>query len=150
MADQMSVEQIAELREAFALFDKDGNGFISSEELGAVMQSVGQPLTPEEVQAMLGEADIDRNGTIDFPEFLSLAATKINNKEDIERELLETFRFYDVNGAGMISPSNLQYAMAKLGAKLTPEEADEMIREADLDMDGYMNYEEFRRMMAMQ
>ena len=146
----MSVEQIAELREAFALFDRDGNGTISLEELGGVLQSVGQPLSTAELQKMISDADVDKNGKIDFPEFLSLSSAKINNKEDTERELQETFRFYDVSNEGVITPCNLQYAMAKLGCKLTAEEADEMIREADLDMDGALNFEEFRRMMSIQ
>ena len=41
----------------------------------------------------------------------------------------------------------LRHVMTNLGEKLTEEEVDEMIREADMDGDGQVNYEEFVRMM---
>ena len=40
MADQLTEEQIAEFKEAFDLFDKDGDGTISTGELGTVMDSL--------------------------------------------------------------------------------------------------------------
>lgn len=42
MADQLSEEQIAEFKEAFSVFDKDGDGTITTKELGTVMRSLGQ------------------------------------------------------------------------------------------------------------
>ena len=41
MADQLTEEQIAEFKEAFSLFDKDGDGTITTKELGTVMRSLG-------------------------------------------------------------------------------------------------------------
>lgn len=43
MADQLTEEQIAEFKEAFSLFDKDGDGTITTKELGTVMRSLGKP-----------------------------------------------------------------------------------------------------------
>lgn len=48
-----------EFREAFSLFDKDGDGSITQEELGRVMRSLGQFAREEELQDMLREVDID-------------------------------------------------------------------------------------------
>ena len=44
MADQLTEEQIAEFKEAFSLFDKDGDGTITTKELGTVMRSLGKDL----------------------------------------------------------------------------------------------------------
>ena len=49
-----------ELREAFSLFDKDGGGSISSSELAAVMRSLGQNPTEDELKEMI--ADVDEDG----------------------------------------------------------------------------------------
>jgi calmodulin len=46
-----------------------------------------------------------------------------------------------------ISAAELRHVMTNLGEKLTDEEVDEMIREADVDGDGQINYEEFVKMM---
>ncbi|KAL5021564.1 hypothetical protein ScPMuIL_000719 [Solemya velum] len=54
-----SEEQIKELREAFRLFDKDGDDSITAEELGTVMRSLGQFPSTEELKQMLKEIDID-------------------------------------------------------------------------------------------
>ena len=80
MAEHLTEEQTAEFREAFALFDKDrylnwkniylfllfkdGDGTISTKELGMVMNSLGQKPTPQELDNMISEVDIDGNGEI--------------------------------------------------------------------------------------
>ncbi|KAK7248252.1 Calcium-binding protein [Aureococcus anophagefferens] len=81
---------------------------------------------------MINEVDADGNGTIDFPEFLTMMARKMKDT-DSEEEILEAFK--------------LRHIMTNLGEKLTDEEVDEMLREADIDGDGQINYEEFVKMM---
>src|SRR5437588_7588003 len=54
-----------EIREAFKVFDRDNNGFISAAELRHVMTSIGEKLTDEEVAEMIREADQDGDGKID-------------------------------------------------------------------------------------
>mmetsp|Transcript_4219 Transcript_4219/g.15532 ORF Transcript_4219/g.15532 Transcript_4219/m.15532 type:complete len:198 (-) Transcript_4219:40-633(-) len=146
MADQLTEEQIAEFKEAFSLFDKDGDGTITTKELGTVMRSLGQNPTEAELQDMINEVDADGNGTIDFPEFLTLMARKMKDT-DSEEEILEAFKVFDKDGNGFISAAELRHVMTNLGEKLTDEEVDEMIREADIDGDGQINYEEFVKMM---
>lgn len=60
---------------------------------------------------------------------------------DSEEELREAFRVFDKDGNGFISAAELRHVMTNLGEKLTDEEVDEMIREADIDGDGQVNYE---------
>lgn len=48
---------------------------------------------------------------------------------------------FDKDGNGSISAAELKYVMANLGEKLTDEEVDEMIKEADIDGDGQVNFE---------
>lgn len=64
---------------------------------------------------------------------------------DSEEEIREAFRVFDKDGNGFISAAELRHVMTNLGEKLTDEEVDEMIREADIDGDGQVNYEGNRK-----
>merc|ERR1711924_74114 len=129
---------------SFSLFDKDGDGTITTKELGTVMRSLGQNPTEAELQDMINE--VDGSGTIDFPEFLNLMARKMKDT-DSEEEIKEAFKVFDKAGNGFISAAELRHVMTNLGEKLTDEEVDEMIREADVDGDGQINYDEFVKIM---
>ena len=65
-----------EIKEAFKVFDKDGNGFISAAELRHVMTNLGEKLTDEEVDEMIREADIDGDGQINYEEFVKVMMAK--------------------------------------------------------------------------
>lgn len=99
------------------------------------------------MQDMINEVDANGNGTIDFPEFLTLVSRKMKDT-DSEEELSEAFKVFDRDGTGFISAVELRHVMANLGEKLTDEEVAEMIREADMDGDGQINYSDFVCMMA--
>ncbi|GAA5939257.1 calmodulin [Sporobolomyces koalae] len=144
--DQLSESQIAEFKEAFSLFDKDGDGTITTRELGTVMRSLGQNPTEAELQDMINEVDADGNGQIDFPEFLTMMARKMKDT-DSEEEVKEAFKVFDKDGNGFISAAELRHVMTNLGEKLSENEVEEMIREADVDGDGQINYDEFVKMM---
>lgn len=80
-----------EIREAFKVFDRDNNGFISAAELRHVMTSIGEKLTDDEVDEMIREADQDGDGRIDctFP-FVTPSTCCISPWE--ETKLTETHR----------------------------------------------------------
>ncbi|KAJ6218910.1 hypothetical protein RDWZM_004722 [Blomia tropicalis] len=138
----LSEEQVAEFKEAFMLFDKDLDGRITATELGIVMRSLGQRPTETELKNMVTMVDQDGNGTIEFNEFLHMMSKKMK-ETDKEEELKEAFRVFDRNGDGFISAPELRLVMTNLGEKLTDEEVEDMIKEADLDGDGLVNYDEF-------
>lgn len=56
-------------------------GFITMEELGAVIQSLDVHPTKNEIRDMISEVDVDNNGTIDFDEFLNVMARKMKVRE---------------------------------------------------------------------
>ena len=65
-----------ELAEAFKVFDREGNGYITSQELKHVMLKVADELTEEEVDAMIKQADVNGDGQIEYEEFIALLMNK--------------------------------------------------------------------------
>jgi Ca2+-binding EF-hand superfamily protein len=60
---------------------------------------------------------------------------------DIEEgELIDAFKIFDRNNNGLIEASELRHVMINLGEKLTEEEVEDMIREADIYNDGKIKY----------
>jgi len=95
---------------------------------------------------VINEVDADGNGTIDFPEFLTMMARKMKDTGS-EEEILEVFKVFDKNGDGFISATELRHIMTNFRKKTTGEEVGEMIREANLDDDGQINCDEMVKMM---
>ncbi|KAB5557490.1 hypothetical protein DKX38_008399 [Salix brachista] len=63
-------ENVAEeLQEAFKVFDRNQDGYISANELRQVMMNLGERLTEEEAEQMIREADVDGDGLVSYEEF---------------------------------------------------------------------------------
>merc|ERR1711893_507360 len=119
---------------------------VDSSQVSTIMKSVGQNPSEAEIQDMVNQVDKDGTGSIDFPEFLMMMSLKIDS-ENAEDEIREAFQVFDGDGNGFINRQELACVMSNLGERLTQEEIQTMIDEADLDGDGQINYEEFYTMM---
>merc|ERR1712232_1551752 len=100
----------------------------------------------EEIKKMISDIDTDGSGNIDFQEFLEMMTAKMSQKDSRE-EILKAFRLFDDDETGKNSFKNLKRVAKELGERMTDEELQEMIDEADRDGDGEVNEEEFLRIM---
>ena len=144
--DEIPDIKIKEYRDAFDMFDKDRDGVITAKELANVMRSLNQDPTENELREMIEEVDINGNGNIDFEEFVQLMNRRAR-ESDTEEEIIQAFRVFDKDGNGTISANELRHIMSTLGEKLSDDEIEQMIQEADIDGDGYINFQEFVSMM---
>jgi calmodulin len=71
-------------------------------------------------------------GTIEFEEYLSFMLTFIKKNITTEDHLKDAFNLFDQDGDGFIDTTDLREIMTNLGEKITDEDIDEMIREADI------------------
>ena len=149
IVDNLTNEQIIEFREAFQAFDKDGSGSITTKELGTVMRSLGQNLNESEIREIIDEVDEDKNGTIDFHEFLSLMARKMKilDKED---ELLDAFKILDVDGTGKISKYQLRYIILSTETGFTGDDIEELIKKTEIDDDGNIDLHDFIKVLMSE
>ncbi|GAM27303.1 hypothetical protein SAMD00019534_104780, partial [Acytostelium subglobosum LB1] len=142
-------DTVAEFKKVFEFYDTNKDGHITTAELGAVMKSLGQNPTEEELKDIISEVDADGNGSIEFPEFLAMmTSSKLTESVNKEDEIRASFKVFDIDGNGFITKTELRQAMLNMGEKLSETEIDEMIKEADVDGDGQINYEEFAKMIA--
>eukprot|EP00931_Biecheleriopsis_adriatica_P002440 TRINITY_DN1032_c0_g1_i1.p1 TRINITY_DN1032_c0_g1~~TRINITY_DN1032_c0_g1_i1.p1 ORF type:complete len:179 (-),score=43.70 TRINITY_DN1032_c0_g1_i1:154-612(-) len=141
MADEFTEQQIAEFREVFDDFDKDGGGTISTSELGTAMRSLGATPTEEELLKWVDEVDVNGDGDLDFEEFLNLMA-KMSGRDPWE-ELVQAFKVFDRENSGLISAKELRHVLTRMGDVLSETETDEWLSEAEVNNDGTINVEQF-------
>ncbi|GAB1318115.1 Polcalcin Jun o 2 [Madurella fahalii] len=142
----MSPEDIANFKSVFDTFDKDGTGDITASELGQVMRGLGLNPSDEELDDLVNEADLNKDGVISFDEFLALMSKDVR-EADTEEELLNAFKVFDKDGSGTISSDELRNVLRSLGESLTDEEVEQMVQLADRDGDGHIDYKEFAHIM---
>ena len=132
-----------DLRGIFQEFDLNGDGFIQKNELKSVMVKMGQSPTDDELTAMFNAADQDKDGNIDFQEFLIIARAN-----PLSLSLKTVFEELDVDGDGHITRSELRTAFQRMGHSLTDHEIKSIYKHVDLNNDGKINFQEFCEMMT--
>ncbi|KAF1875022.1 hypothetical protein Lal_00007638 [Lupinus albus] len=146
MGKDLSDDQVSSMKEAFTLFDTDGDGKIAPSELGILMRSLGGNPTQAQLKAIAAEENL--TAPFDFPRFLDLMA-KHMKPEPFDRQLRDAFKVLDKESSGFISVTELRHILTSIGEKLEPAEFDEWIREVDVGSDGKIRYEDFiARMVA--
>ncbi|XP_040081728.1 calmodulin-like protein 4 isoform X1 [Oryx dammah] len=142
MAKFLSQDQINEYKECFSLYDKQQRGKIKATDLLMVMRCLGASPTPGEVQRHLQTHRIDRNGELDFSTFLTIMHMQIK-QEDPKKEILLAMLMADKEKKGYIMASELRSKLMQLGEKLTHKEVEDLFREADIEPNGKVKYDEF-------
>ncbi|XP_011088720.1 calcium-dependent protein kinase 5 isoform X1 [Sesamum indicum] len=144
IAESLSEEEIAGLREMFKAMDTDNSGAITFDELKAGLRKYGSTLKDTEIRDLMDAADVDNSGTIDYGEFI--AATIHLNKLEREEHLLAAFQYFDKDGSGYITVDELQQACVE--HSMTDVPLEDIIKEVDQDNDGRIDYGEFVAMMT--
>ena len=137
--------QIQEFKEAFALFDRDGDALLTASELGVVMRALGLTPTEADLKEIVTSVDKDGNGKVDFNEFLNLVTSKGLGEMD-DAEVRDAFRIFDREDNGFISEAEFRHILTDIGEKMTEAECTEMMKDVQVT-NGQINYEEFIKMM---
>lgn len=149
-----SAWQESQLKKAFHLMDRDGDGTIKSEDLSHFLQySLKSGLSAEEIDLMISLADRDGNGAVDFEEFLSLVKVhipqRVESLSSLGQDALEQmFRVLDRNGDGVLCSDDLSGVMGSLGQILSSEDLLAMVETATGSNRRKVTFENFCQLMS--
>ena len=130
-----------ELRKVFDQYDTANNGTIQYAEFLAALKKL--KYDDAQIKEMFDSVDVDGSGLIHYTEFLAAALEAHGHIE--EEQLAEAFDRLDADDSGFITKANLREIM---GSTYTKEKADEFIKEADLDGNGKISWDEFKTMFG--
>ena len=144
ITEESLVENEYGFQELFKRFDKDNDGKVTREECQEVLESIFGELPKKTILKMVNYADFNSDGTIDYREFGDIMRQRIRIKDSFLKE----FQMIDKNGDGKLCPQELKEVINKLGTvKKSDAEIDQIIQNVDEDGDGYLDYNEFLKLI---
>lgn len=157
---------------AFRIFDSTGTGSITISQFSKIVKNLNIATDPNEIDCIARSVDLNNDHVIDFEEFAtamirhlaplhpvqeplqpttsSSSSRRARSKRisfHDEMELLQCFQAFDKNGDNRISQQELAEVMISLGERLSPHDIQAMMKEADINRDGYIDFEEFKQLL---
>jgi len=143
IASRVADEEIQKEIEIFRKLDKNKDGYITLLEL---KESMKKHHTEEEVEEIMKSCDTDKNGAINYTEFI--AATLDNIIIGSAKRIEKAFKIFDKDGDGRINAKELEDVLSGEGVKVADKEIfKDILKEWDLNDDGEVDFEEFQKCM---
>ncbi|KAL3696698.1 hypothetical protein R1sor_010774 [Riccia sorocarpa] len=142
------------LTEAFRIIDRNRDGKISEEDLGAMWKRLGNKISSKELRLMIQEADKNGDGVLDLEEFLEFftgmgVQPEIDDPIQHQDDIRLAFHLSSFARDGLISAAELQTFMKKVRVrKISAADSAAMIRSVDSDGDGLITFSEFQKLMT--
>ncbi|CAK9138491.1 unnamed protein product [Ilex paraguariensis] len=144
-----------DLHRIFEKFDRNGDGLVSLDELKCLLEKIGvHPSSLDELESLVGKKSLDIIDFMFFYETIMEKNMETGKEEDInnlDSDLVEAFRVYDLDGDGFISCDELQSVLARLELwdEHCGKDCKSMINFYDANSDGVLDFEEFKNMMQI-
>ncbi|CAA3011918.1 calcium-dependent protein kinase 32-like [Olea europaea var. sylvestris] len=145
IAEHLSVEEVAGIKEGFKMMDTGNKGKIDINELRIGLQKLGHQMPDADLQVLMEAGDVDKDGYLDCGEFVAISVhlRKLGNDE----HLCKAFEFFDRNQSGYIEIEELRDSFADEDESTSEEVINAIIQDVDTDKDGRISYDEFASMM---
>lgn len=139
---QFDQTQIQEFKEAFNMIDQNHDGFIDKEDLHDMLASLGKDPTDQYLEEMMKESP----GPLNFTMFLTLFGEKLNGT-DPEEVIRNAFACFDSEGVGKLPEDLFREAMTTMGDRWTDDQVDDVLRDAPIDKENFLDYTGFTRIL---
>lgn len=138
----LSEEQIQEYKDAFYMFDRDNNGYITTNELNSIMRTLGFNPTEDDLQQMIFTVDYDGDGRLNMEEYIQLMEQQ-KKPEEKEEDIIQAFRVFDSENKGYIDSSELRELLENMDWKVSADDLKDLITSANLHQDRKISLDEF-------
>ncbi|KAK7252836.1 hypothetical protein RIF29_37062 [Crotalaria pallida] len=136
-----------EMKWVFEKFDTNKDGKISLEEYKTATRALDRGIGDTEAVKAFKVMDTDGDGFIDFKEFMTMLNGDTGERRIKETEIKNAFQVFDLNGDGKISAEELSQVLKRLGESCSLGACRRMLKGADGNGDGFIDLNEFMRMM---
>ncbi|XP_060561665.1 uncharacterized protein LOC132721386 [Ruditapes philippinarum] len=134
--------KVKQMMKSFKLFDQNNDNTLDKKELGEAFRIMGLNLTKKQVDDIVKEADVDKNGKVDEQEFVRLIMKHMITREQARKELRDAFSVFS-STEGKVNKKVLVDTLCVCGDPLTEKEADQLMAAMDTNKDGYVDVNEF-------
>ena len=139
-------DKLKECKIIFDMFDENKDNKISLNELGDILRICGAAPSQQELMMIIKNLEENGNENISFEIFIKLLE-RLLNTQDSEEDLINEFRKIDKVGDGTMAASDLKKLMSNYENPLHSQEIDEIIQEANVDENGYINIQRFVKLL---
>ena len=139
-------DKLKECKIIFDMFDYDKDSKITTKELADCLRVCGAAPSEQELEMIIQGLEENGNEYISFEKFLVLLEKLLQN-QDTEEDIINQFRQMDKLDNGTISEKDLRNLMSNYENALSQEEIDDIIQEANVDQNGYINIERFAKVL---
>lgn len=145
IAEHLSGEEAAGIKEAFDMMDTNKRNKINLEELRVGLAKLGHNMPDPDLEILMEAADVDGDGALNYGEFVAVSVhlRKMANDEHLHK----AFSFFDQNKSGYIEIDELRHALSDEDDANSEDVINAIMDDVDTDKDGRISYEEFTAMM---
>ncbi|XP_074570147.1 calcium-dependent protein kinase 20-like [Curcuma longa] len=145
VAEYLSVEEVADIKDGFDKMDINQKGYVTLEELKHGLYKLGHQIPDADIKILMEAADVDGDGTLEYGEFVavSIHLKKLGNDEHLHK----AFQYFDQNKSGYIEIEELKHCLADDLGPDHDQVINAIIHDVDTDKDGKISYDEFATMM---
>lgn len=127
----------------FKLYDEDKDRFVSTDKFGEMIRAAGAAILENELEKILFNLQKEiKNNKFSYEQFEKCCKENINDNETVD-DLVNAFKFFDKENYGKITVDELKEALSTIGDVLNEEEINALVKEADPNGTGSIDYVAF-------